>query len=1605
MWSSIPNNRFRLPASPPSNDSSPSHFNVDWAALHQELTNTHSLLSYSLHDSSQRDYLHLSHNLFNSIIHDVYFLLHGFPFNPQLQDHRPTPILTVWPAAHEARSVIIDNLIHLASRRRSSRTATLPVVVLITDTYPLSESGHATSCDASESLHKTEPNADTNDPFITSWHSICKPRTQLFVVVPQSAQKLCSAVDAILEPSSHERSSCPALIILYLSCDSFITSDLLALRAVCDSHHAHLCVDGPGTALLAQPNTPSDPQNCLHLSDLIIVDPSSWFGFDDCAVVLFQNDQSSIPISRHQISVRTPFPAINALEPPFDKFPQILIPFLKLWTVLSRVGSHTMRHMVDHATTLAESFVHLLRSSTNLHASYEGVACVVRISYTLPRDDRLMAPHRARNLLSTINDAIFARLGQQASALGILRGEGEHGSFIHFSPARLLSWGSTTVPTLHDVRSFVHLLQDAADRYETCRVGSPIFSSHIAKSPHLLSVDNQERSDDLILSHGCFRIVPVELQRTWRHVGEELQKVEFLTSALAAELSNATALNVVSDFSPNTKRNGSDQMVGCWAKVQQDIGKDSTTLNLPFAFFLHSEMPMGIPEFISVEPRVACPPVEAVHQAQFAAKLVVNAAQTVMSKWSDNNHIPYDLTPYNGMASSKEERRERNILAPNNSQERGTHMDMQGLPQETDESDLSEGDDFHSATNGDNEPEGHAPYDCGPTIRTSASNQYESCFSSHSRERYVNSDTFFDNFAVGDFGPLEPLDEMCGNTEYSEVISDSVEIAQELDEIQAQSEPNYGNLNTTPRSSELPHLQNLSQDDKPSTAKTVNHESSWLSFLSKRNPFRKNCKPIPTPSSDESSNYNGMGEDFELGSVGHSDVGVGSTEYSVSVARNNDIHAPREESLPESQALRQDLSGYDHEPDLKDSALEEGQMSVSSRTGYGKDGASSARQLSKFSSGRSLEVSSDETGPQSQTSLEGAPSSPTSSSPNSTSSRLDEALGRPSYLQTSIATTILNWFYKRKTLDAGNGSRPVEEDERNIAKAIRPLQNAASTICADETAALCEVSDTDTVNVEETKLGVLLYKSQVDSASISSAKVSTRKTIGIKRLVPRDANDATVAYLKKHAKTAVRKSSEQQNNEFDGESHDQLPASCTENSSACENSREEGMAGAEDIVPMNENRENAVDNENWAFSKLWGWLGRKSSSRVVGGKNITDPVVRNDPGLSPVQSNVGSSYNDIDSLPTTESLSGDNIPFNNVGSEEAFEGVDIESDSRSERDGRAYQASHNGMRKKKRRHVGSCSRGENFQMRESLDDGELDDVQEQNLMLSKSSAEDSACQVSSDTRALSNSSPYSKSCSDSLAESSEQAETYDFSVCDIDNNRAVAGSVDRDSIRSSVSEDTEGTFFHGSEEHSNSDLSSCSESIFSDSGSESVTYESDYSPKSRSDRTSLLDQDQGALQSQGDESIGGVSCDTSSIDALVARHKLPERRGHRVVETTIGAENTSSEISNSTQLFSSSLDSEDFHDRSTLDESSDGENSSIEISESSESLPTSFKVTHRSNARKRTRNNLKNRCKSSASRRYAEGGVGSHRNLEVPPQNSSLQNYFSWVTAWTQRGR
>lgn len=465
------------------------------------------------------------------------------------------------------------------------------------------------------SQHDAQRTAMEEDYFLSSWE-FCHEKARLSVIDNSSS---FSNIEASMAHLAEGLSfNTPALLVMNVPSNSFASSNIQIIRKLCNQYNFFFCIEGPGLAMLGQLSVPSDPSDCLNQADVLIVDLPSWFGIGGCSVVSFQNN-----LNEQVAPMRFP----QLLPPTFtlENLNEALIPTVKSWTVLSKLGVENIRSMVDEITSMSETFVFVLGNSSNLKISYEGVGCAVRISYK-PQS----TGNRDSNL-RMINRAILANVEEDARKLNVLAGECGDDSFYQFSPIRLLS--GNFMPSLSDVKDFSTALQSNADKFDTCKIGRAAFVSRVTSCTNIVMIEESEATGNSYLSFGCFRVVPAAFHGTWKDCPTQKNHVGFLTKALASELcvklkhSAETQETTVDGSQPGDNQGG-----------------------LPFVFYFHSGMD-EVTSFVSAEPRVAVSPKESVEHSQAAAEFILSAVRQVVAKWNqDPESLHVELPVPNALA-------------------------------------------------------------------------------------------------------------------------------------------------------------------------------------------------------------------------------------------------------------------------------------------------------------------------------------------------------------------------------------------------------------------------------------------------------------------------------------------------------------------------------------------------------------------------------------------------------------------------------------------------------------------------------------------------------------------------------------------------------------------------------------------------------------------------------------------------------------------------------------------------------------------------------------------------------------------------------------------
>lgn len=542
----------------------------------------------------------------------------------------------MWSSPQNARLAILQEAIALAHSKRNvplSHHNRPPLIILISERH---EDGNEA---ASETLRRN---------FLDSWSSTCYGVGEVLTIQGDTSQKIRESLQNLFDGFSPSEFF-PVLMVIHASSDSIITSDLITLKRLGNAWNVRLCVEGPALAMLAQSNRPSDPEECAAAADVMLVDPAAWFGFRMCALVTWHRLLEAPVLTQFQGHYSRLSRSSSVMKDYDETHGLATSPMLNLWTVLSKIGLSSIRKSADTATVLSESLVGALRDSSNVVTTYEGIGCGVRISYALSREDRLLPKEKSTEHVSLVNSLIFASLSEESEALCISLGISSDGSFLQFSPVKLLSAGTFWLPPIDMLTDYAKRIQESVDKYESCRAGSVAFRSCVAKCKEIQLLNSSEEQLELYLSFGAFRIVPTEFGDQW-HVHESCaETVEGLTALVSRELTESPckvsspqyvvqeeieqARALAEQFDRNPGRLKSSFIYKAFSRRQSFPHGYDESEPLPFDIFLHSDSKNSFSDFISIEPRGACQPVHAVNQATFAADLMIACVVRVMNLW------------------------------------------------------------------------------------------------------------------------------------------------------------------------------------------------------------------------------------------------------------------------------------------------------------------------------------------------------------------------------------------------------------------------------------------------------------------------------------------------------------------------------------------------------------------------------------------------------------------------------------------------------------------------------------------------------------------------------------------------------------------------------------------------------------------------------------------------------------------------------------------------------------------------------------------------------------------------------------------------------------
>lgn len=559
------------------------------------------------------------------------------------------PKLFVWSSPQTARVSVLQEAISL--RRLKNKTFRngfiRPLVILIAESTDAPRTHKNFESHSEPECNGRHNNRDRCN-FLESWKNACFGVAEVLTILADSSSKARESFEAVVEGVDDDPSTFPLLVSVYASCDSTLTADILGFQKICAEKDIRLSIEGPGLALIAQSHRPSDPDDCAKNADVIIIDPGSWFGIKMCAIISWHNPLPQDDMQNRELESVVKRKGPWYLKEKDESHGLGAAPVINLWTVLSQIGLDNIREKVDKVTVLAETFVHSLERSPNITIAYDGISCLVRFSYALSREDRILSKEASQKHISSVNNILYANLQEEAEAVGVYRYTSERNALLQFAPAHLLSSGTFWIPDTSEIEEFAQMLQQTALKYETCRGGSSSFQARIARFRDLEMVYSDDQRPDSALSFGGVRVVPRELKKSWKKSSSKAAIISDLTAALAQELSESwtelVSQKVTLQEALQRSIAGNYSNTGKMHKTLQELisitkrEEDSYEVELPFCIFLNTDLDEDAPDFLSVEPKTECSATEAMHQAQFAAELIVAAAEIVIQAWRMEKH-------------------------------------------------------------------------------------------------------------------------------------------------------------------------------------------------------------------------------------------------------------------------------------------------------------------------------------------------------------------------------------------------------------------------------------------------------------------------------------------------------------------------------------------------------------------------------------------------------------------------------------------------------------------------------------------------------------------------------------------------------------------------------------------------------------------------------------------------------------------------------------------------------------------------------------------------------------------------------------------------------
>lgn len=447
--------------------------------------------------------------------------------------HSRSPYFRVWSTKREARRAILMDAIALnrasGAHTEIAELGAFKVLVVVENAAgtegPSNSSGEERTTEVADESTNHSPLAGS--PFLLDWICASEGLAECSCVAAASTREMVETLESALAIAKQQNAERPVLVVLHAGAESTLAAAIPSIKEKCSKFSAELCVDGPPLVMLAQCGRRANPTSCFSCADAMLLDPGEWMGFPNCACVSMQtvDPRRSSSVQARQFRARDQASGFG--------------PALALWWVLSRIGVPNIVKFVDQATTLAECLVSQLAMLNGLSTEYDGIACVVRISYAASRVKELSCEGMAHPQISRVNKALYEETRAECKALHVSLREHRGRCSLQFSPTRILRSRWLWLPEVSAVSRFVWSLGDAVSRYESCVSAYVACTRRLASHPDITVVENEEDYPPLSKRLACFCLAPGELEGDWQATREGLSEVKDLTLKVLAHLGDA----------------------------------------------------------------------------------------------------------------------------------------------------------------------------------------------------------------------------------------------------------------------------------------------------------------------------------------------------------------------------------------------------------------------------------------------------------------------------------------------------------------------------------------------------------------------------------------------------------------------------------------------------------------------------------------------------------------------------------------------------------------------------------------------------------------------------------------------------------------------------------------------------------------------------------------------------------------------------------------------------------------------------------------------------------------------------------------------------------